>query len=104
MNMDPKELKRSTLSQSPVEKAFWFCRGDKAENIQELADGIESLTTEQFHHHVSVKDHRNDFSAWIEHVLSNPILAKDLMYPANLSDQKHFVKTIRDHVAWLETL
>lgn len=103
MDVNPQQLKQTTLAKVP-EHAFIVCRGDRIDNIQDLANCIESLTSEQFAHHVSVEGKRNDFATWVFDVLKNPALARDLNYPINLGDQLHFVKTIRDHIQWLESI
>lgn len=104
MEVDPKLLKKTTLAKVPQDKVFWVCRGDRVDNIKDLANCIETLSHDQFKHHVNEAGKKNDFSTWIYDVLKNPALARDLNYPINLADQKHFVKTIRDHVKWLESV
>jgi hypothetical protein len=104
MHVDASELKKTTLASVSEDRAFFVGRGDRITNIYDLANCIESLTQDEFAHHVSVEGHKNDFAQWIFDVLKNPSLSRDLNYPVNLQDKKHFVKTIRDHVAWLETV
>jgi hypothetical protein len=104
MEIDPQTLKKTTLAKAPGEKAFWVCRGDHVDNLKDLANCIESLTPEQFKHHVSVEGKKNDFATWIFDIFKNPALARDLNYEINLKDQKHYVKTIRDHLKWLESV
>jgi hypothetical protein len=99
---DPHLLKKTTLAQVPEDKVFWVVRGDRIANIKDLANCIESLSPDQFKHHVSAT--HNDFSKWINDVLKNTALAHDLTYPINVENQKHYVKTIRDHVKWLESV
>ena len=102
MDVDVHLLKKTTLAHFP-EKAFYVCRGDHVDNIRDLANCVESLTPEEFKHHVDPVGKKNDFSVWILDVLKNPLLSKDLNYDVNLSNQALFVKTIRDHVRWLES-
>ncbi len=104
MDADPKELRRTTFAHAPADKVFWVCRGDKVDNVRDLANCIESLTPAQFAHHVSIEGKKNDFAIWIHDVLRNPLLSRDLNYPVNLNNQQHYVKTLRDHLAWLETV
>lgn len=104
MDIDPQQLKKTTLGTVSEEHAFLVSRGDRIDNLRDLANCIESLTPEQFAHHVSLEGKRNDFATWIFDVLKNPALARDLNYPINLNDQTHFVKTIRDHLQWLESI
>lgn len=100
MEFDVQKLKRTTLNKVSDDKAFVVVRGDRITNIYDLANCIEHLSPQQFTHHVNTK--KNDFAAWIFHVLQNPLLSRDLDGIANINDQKHYVKTIRDHAAWLE--
>jgi hypothetical protein len=101
--MDPQELKRTTLVTVPPDEVFHVCRGDRVNNIRDLANCVESLTEEQFRIHVSREGRRNDFAVWVFDVLKNPALSHDLNFDVNLEDKAHFVKTIRDHVRWLES-
>ena len=104
MTVDFQALKRTTLNKVSDDKVFWVVRGDRIDNAADLANCIESLTSEQFHHHVNEEGKRNDFAVWIHDVLHNPLLARDLDFPVHLRDQKHYAKTIKDHIAWLQTL
>lgn len=99
---DKHDLVRTTLAYVAQEQAFWVCRGDRITNIKDLANCIESLTPAQFSYHVDPASGKNHFADWIEHTLRNKRLAHDLHFSANMTDQKHFVKTIRDHIHWLE--
>ena len=103
MHVDPQELKKSTLAHVPADHVFVVCRGDRIDNITDLANCIESLTPEQFTHHVS-PERRNHFVDWIKGALKNELLAHDLHYPVNLTNQQHYVTTIRHHVQWLESV
>lgn len=102
MAHDVHLLKKTSLMNVPAEQAFYVCRGDRITNLHDLANCIESLTPGQFRYHVDAVTHSNHFADWIKNTLHNPLLAHDLNYAVNLNDQKHFVKTIRDHVHWLE--
>lgn len=104
MDVDFQAIKKSTFQKVPADKVFWVCRGDRIDNIKDLANCIENLSPEQFKHHVSEVGKKNDFAMWIFDVLKNPLLSKDLNFPVNLKDQKHYVKTLRDHIKWLETV
>lgn len=102
MDRNLADLRNTTLSPTSDDKAFWVCRGDRIANIYDLANCIESLSPDEFTHHVSLAGKRNDFAIWVQDVLNNPLLARDMMLDDNLRDQAHLVTTIRDHVAWLE--
>ena len=102
MNVNIPALRASTFAKVPDDKVFLVCRGDRINNIRDLANCIESLSADQFKNHVNPVGKKNDFATWIFDVLKNPLLAKDLEYDINLKDQKHYVKTIKDHLSWLE--
>jgi hypothetical protein len=103
MSIDVHALKTTTLAPVSAHDAFHVSRGDTITNIHDLANCIESLSPEQFRYHVDPNGPTNHFASWIREALKNSQLANDLMFDTNLRDQKHFVKTIRDHVAWLES-
>ena len=102
--MDVHALKRTTLATVPADKAFVMVRGDRISTIKDLANCIASLTDFQFNHHVHVDKHDSDWAHWTRDVLQNPALANDMNLIVNLRDKAHLVKTIRDHVAWLESV
>lgn len=102
--MDPKELKKTTLQNVYGDKAFYVSRGDQVNNIYDLANCIEALSEDEFRQHVSVEGEYNHFADWIRSVLCNGSLATDLNLDVNLQDKEHYAKTIRDHVAWLESV
>lgn len=102
MRIEVPKLRETTLRNVPPEQAFWVCRGDQIHNINDLANCIESLSPEQFSYHVNDVKKTTHFSQWINEVLQNPLLARDINSGQNLTDQKALVKTIRDHVGWLE--
>ena len=97
-----QQLKQTTLANVPDDKAFWVCRGDRVRNLSDLANCIESLSADQFKYHVDDVKKTTHFSKWIADVLKNPLLARDVNLEPNLHDQKHLVKTIRDHLNWLQ--
>jgi hypothetical protein len=107
MDVNIQQLKQTSLSTVPPDQAFWVCRGDRVRNLKDLANCIESLNPAQFKYHVdevhqTTHFQTTHFSQWINDVLHNPLLAKDVNLPVNMRDQMHLVKTIRDHVHWLE--
>ncbi len=102
--MDAHALKLSTLATVTADKAFVVVRGDRITNIRDLANCIESLTDSQFSHHVRAAKNDSDWSHWTRDVLKNANLANDMNLTVNLRDKKHLVKTIRDHLAWLESV
>ena len=58
---------------APHDKEFVFHEGTRAKNLLELVEALEKLTDDDFSKFVSI--HKNDFSSWIEYVLSDKELA-----------------------------
>lgn len=70
------EQAKSYLSDCPSEKSFWVNNGPILKNICELSTALKAITDEQFTHHVNKE--KNDFSKWVEEVLGDGELAKNL--------------------------
>lgn len=100
--MNIHHLKQTTLTRVSDDKAFVVVRGDRITHIKDLANCIESLSDNEFNHHVNTHKFHSDWSDWTRNVLHNEELARDMNLTINLRDKEHLVKTIRDHVAWLE--
>lgn len=100
--MSYEELRDNTLMEVPADMAFRVCRGDVVNNIRDLANCVESLSEEEFKAHVNEEE--NHVAEWVHHALKNEGLANDLKLDVNHESQEHFVKTIRDHVSWLDSL
>lgn len=102
--MEPHDLKRTTLQHVARDFAFHCCRGDCIDNIWDMANCVESLSDYEFRQHVAEDGSYNHIADWVRSALDNADLAEHLNWDANLQDKAHFVKTIRDHVAWLESI
>jgi hypothetical protein len=60
----------------PYEKQFHFRDGASAANLEELKRKIESISYQEFYHHVNAE--KNDFANWVQYVLKQEELAADL--------------------------
>ena len=67
---------KKILSNTPAEKAFWVNNGQVLKNLIELATAAKKLTAEQFAHHVSST--KNDFAKWVDEVIRDSELAKEI--------------------------
>mgnify|MGYP003395519780 CR=1 FL=1 len=101
MDINYNELRKTTLATVPEDQAFYVSRGDRIRTLKDLANCFEHLTEDEFRYHVNPSGPTNHPALWIRNTLHNTALANDLMLDVNLRDQKHFVKTIRDHLKWL---
>ncbi|MDD9953109.1 MAG: hypothetical protein OXR66_02130 [Candidatus Woesearchaeota archaeon] len=102
MNIDHRGLQQTTLREVSDAKAFHVCRGDHIRTIHDMANCLTHLSDEEFEYHVNEEQH--DLAVWVHEVLQNPLLAHDLQLPENVQNKEHCVKTIRDHVGWLESI
>lgn len=71
----PKDTKHALVCANG-EQCFWTTDGKIISNIVELSDALETMTGDVFTHHVTKE--KNDFANWIESVLNDRELAKNL--------------------------
>jgi len=82
------------LINAPHDREFVFHDGTRARNLLELVSKIEHLDDHGFHQFVN--NHKNDFSNWIEHVLSDRTFAEELR---NVHSRDDTIKAIKDKIA-----
>jgi len=97
---NPQELKKTSLNPCDHGKEFWINHGAVVSSLRQLMDEIEHMPWETFQHHVN--NQKDDFAAWIKEVLHNIFLAQDLHSDQNINDKGQYVRTLRDHMGWLE--
>lgn len=66
----------SPLTEVPQDKFFWCYDGRVLKNLDELAVGLQQMSDETYHHHVTGE--KNDFSNWAFDVIGDAILAAEL--------------------------
>jgi hypothetical protein len=59
------------------EKAFWLCNGYIARSLPELLHALKKMNEPSFKYHVNGR--KNEFSQWIEKVIGDKKLAKQLL-------------------------
>ena len=69
------------LEDVPVEKAFWVNNGPVLKNLYELGDALQNMSDETYMHHANKE--KNDFSKWVDEVVGDNRLAKDLLSARN---------------------
>ncbi|MCF7866049.1 DUF5752 family protein [Candidatus Woesearchaeota archaeon] len=89
--------KEKILGNAPEEHYFILCNGQPIKNPKELADALENLRDDVFHHHVN--NEKNDFSTWINNVFEDIELAEKLGETKNKDHTriilyKHLVKKL----------
>jgi hypothetical protein len=77
----------------PHEKQFHFRDGNSAASLNDLKAKIESMSYQEFYHHVNAQ--KNDFAAWIRHVLRDERLADDLQKVTSIVET---VEIINDYL------
>jgi hypothetical protein len=76
MVMTLKEEAKKFLANVPDQHIFRCCDSSIFRNLQELKDGLDSMTDESFACHSNTE--KNDFSNWIRDVIGDEKLATDL--------------------------
>jgi hypothetical protein len=64
------------LVQASDEHQFWLVDGRALRNLRDLKAAFETMTQEQFDHHVTTE--KNDFASWVRYVLLDEDCARDL--------------------------
>lgn len=67
------QTKPSIARSVSPEYYFFLSDGRPLKNLLELADAMEEMTDEIFHHHVD--EHKNDFARWVNDVMGDEELA-----------------------------
>jgi hypothetical protein len=72
------------------ENRFWVNDGNVLKNLQELPGALRNMDAETFMHHVN--DEKNDFANWVNDVVGEKTLARDLLA---LKSKTPMVKAIK---------
>lgn len=70
------KVKKARLAQAPADKCFWVRDGRILANLKDLETALQEMTEETFRYHVNKE--KNDFSKWVEEVLQDRTLAREL--------------------------
>lgn len=97
MTVRTKQDAARVLGDTSGDKCF-FCRdGCVSKNLQQLAECLDRISEDSYHHHVTPI--KNDFSNWVRDVFGDDKLANDLSRCANSAEA---AKTVRDRITWLQ--
>ena len=69
------------LGEVPGEKTFWVCDGRGLKSMQDLQEALVEMAEETFSYHCN--GDKSDFSAWVNDVLGDEKLARDLSKSTN---------------------
>ena len=87
------------LSDVAPEKCFWVNNGPIIKNIQELPQVLRSLDDVKYKHHVN--ENKNDFAKWVNDVLGDIVLAKEL---SNAKTKSAMLKKVSERVEYLKKI
>ncbi len=71
-----KEIAKKILGDVSPEQCFWVNNGPIVHNVNQLSSALRKMDDSTFMHHVN--DTKNDFSAWVKHVVGDTSLANSI--------------------------
>ena len=71
-----QKLNKSWLDDVPADKVFWCHDGKIIRNMTELALALQEMSIECYMYHAN--DVKNDFSTWVQEVIGDITLARQL--------------------------
>ena len=94
------ELAREYLKDvSPLWRAYWFHMFSYAKNLREFADGLASVSDDIYEEHVSGQ--KNDLARWIQEVIGDSELGRDL---ERVTVKDDAIRVVRSRVEELQRL
>ena len=88
---------KNRLDDVEKEKQFWCQDGRYLKNLQELKAALEGMKEETFQSHVN--ETKNDFSTWVNDVIGDDKLARDLRKSASPAQA---AKAVAVRIAYLK--
>lgn len=90
-------VKRRIMGEVPTTYHFYLNDGRRLKNLHELIDALDDMSDEVFGFHVN--DAKNDFANWVENIIQDDLLAKEMKKAKTKVDTqlrvfKHIVKEI----------
>lgn len=93
-----KEIAQEYLRDvDPMWKAFWLHMHLVAKNLEEFGDGLATISDDVFAYHVSGQ--KNDLAKWVQEVIGDAVLARDLH---NVENKEKAAKIVHARVAELK--
>lgn len=86
------------LARVPAERAFSCYDGKIFTALQDMAEGLMTMTDETFGYHVSLRN--NDFVDWIRDVIKDDKLARDL---SSVTSKLATIELITSRLAFLRS-
>jgi hypothetical protein len=86
------------LGNVPDEYVFYCCDGSIFRSMKELYDGLAAMSDESFDYHAG--NNKNDFSKWVQDIIRDDKLARDLQKSPN---QVQAAKGVRIRINFLSS-
>jgi hypothetical protein len=93
-----KQIAKDRLTNVAEEKRFWCNDGRYLSNLEELQTALESMTDEIYLFHAN--ETKSDFAKWVDEVIGDDKLAKDLKKSAT---RLWAAKAVADRIKFLRT-
>lgn len=77
----PRKAGSKLLAKVPVEYVFWCHDSGIFTDLNELAEGLKTMSDETFAYHHNLEKH--DFSNWVRDIIGDAQLADDLARASN---------------------
>ncbi len=84
-----KQDAEKRLARVPDDYVFWTHDGSVFHDMQELADGLNKMSDETFAYHSNAE--KKDFSNWVNDILGDDKLARDLAKAKDRTQAGKFV-------------
>ena len=92
-----KAMAETRLDNVAVEKQFFCQNGQVFKNLRDLESALRDMSTGTYQHHVN--ESKNDFSNWVNHVIGDDKLSRDLRKSTGPIQAG---KSVAARIAWLE--
>jgi hypothetical protein len=92
-----KQIAKERLANVAEEKRFWCNDGRYLSNMEELKTALESMTDENYLFHAN--ETKSDFAKWVDEVIGDDKLAKDLKKSAT---RLWAAKAVTDRIKFLK--
>jgi hypothetical protein len=93
-----KQVAKARLASVPEEKRFWCNDGRYLSNLEELKTALDGMTDETFLFHSN--EAKSDFSKWVDEVIGDDRLARDLKESAT---RLWAAKSVGDRIKFLKS-
>ena len=97
MAVNSKKDALKALSDVNPEHNFWVCDGGVLKSINDLLSALKKMNKNVFQAHVNKE--KNDFANWINDIIKDEKLAKELY---KVKDKKKIISKVTQRIAWLK--